>query len=374
MTARRLIALLLATALLGALAAPAAPASDGPAATPAAKKGKKKCKKAKKGKKAGKKAKGCKRKGGPGAGPGSGLPGKPVEPEPPVDPVVSSVAVTPQIVLGGDGASVEVTLAQPAETGGQEVELLSNEPARVGVPAEVEVPEGETVGSFPATTTAGPTVTVPITAYVGASDASASLTVVDEPSLTNLTLARRCFPDVGLVDYGSNRVNLDVPAADPITVTLQSSDPTALAVPPSVLIEPDHSQEFFGVSTLMTSPEVTVTASYDGEASIATASVLDGSTERAIDSVSVFPQSVQPGAGATGTVTLGCEAGPGGATVVLGSSSPEVSVPASVFVPEDSLSATFPIATTMDADGTVTISATLGGTEQALLTIEQFGT
>ncbi|MGZ5310713.1 MAG: hypothetical protein ACXWZK_03195 [Solirubrobacterales bacterium] len=375
MTARRLIVLLVASALLGAGLAPAASAlaSGGPGETATAAKAKK-CKKAKKGAKKGKK---CKRKrsgAGPGGAPG-GLPGKPLEKEPPVDPVVVALSLAPATVLGGTASSGEVTLAQPAEPGGQEVELQSAQPSRALVPAAIEVAAGETNAGFPISTTGGPTLTVPITASIGGSDVSSNLRVVEDPSLMRLALARQCYPSVGLVSFGANRVTLDVPVASDTAIALESSDSLSLSVPPSVTVPEGSDNATFGIATLLASPSVSVTATLDGNSQTDSASVRDSSSAPpALASVSVSPATIQPGAGSTGTVTLDCEAGEGGATVALASGSPEVDVPSSVLVPEDALSATFPITTTTAAEGNVPITGTLGASEQALLTIEQLGT
>lgn len=374
MTARRMIVLLIASALLGACLAPGASAlaSGGPGETATAAKAKK-CKKAKKGAKKGKR---CKRKGS-GAGPGGpgGLPGKPLEKEPPVDPVVVALSLAPATVLGGTASVGEVTLAQPAEPGGQDVEIQSAQPSRAVVPGAIEVAAGETKAAFPISTTGGPTLTVPITASIGSSDVASNLRVVEDPSVIELTLARQCYPSVGLVSFGANRVGLDVPTPDDAAVALQSSDPLALAVPPFVTVPAGSDNAVFGVSTLGTSSSVTVTATLDGNSQTDSASVRDASSpDPVLASVSASPATIQPGAGSIGTVTLDCEAGVGGETVALASGSPDVGVPASVLVPEDALSATFPITTTTAAEGNVPITGTLGASEQALLTIEQLGT
>ena len=365
---------LIASALLGACLAPAAFA-EGPIAEPAKAK-KKKCKKKPKSKK---KGKGCKKRGGSGSGSGSGspgLPGKPVEPDPPVSPQVASFTVAPPTVLGGTSSVGEVTLAQPAEAGGQDVSLTSGEPARAMVPASVEVPEGQSSVDFSIDTTFGPTVIAPINAYIGLdSNRAAELKVVEKASVDRLTLARECYPSVGLTAFGANRVFLDVPAGNDTVIGLQSSDPLVLEVPSTVTVPDGSTAAIFGVDTLAASSGVTVTATLDGVGVTDSASIRDASSPApAVSAVSVSPNSVQPGAGSTGTVTLDCEAGPGGATVALATNSSQVGVPASVFVPEGSLTATFPVTTTTSADGNVTITATLGGEVETVLTVEQFGT
>lgn len=372
---RRLIVLALAAALLGAAPSPAALAADaGPPATVAKKA--KKCKK--KGGKAGKKK--CRKKKGAPGSTSPGLPGKPLQqnpPELPPPPVVSAVEIAPGTVLAGAGATGTVTIGAPAGTGGQPVNLEALEPARVSVSGTVYVAAGETKADFGIATTAGPSVTVPITAHIAASSAGADLKIVAEPSLTGVALARQCFPSPGLTSFGVNQVTLDVNSPAETDVTLASSDPAVLGVPPDVTVPSGSQTGVFGVDTLAASlGTVTVTATLGTSTAQDSASVRDGSSPPlAVESVGVFPDTIQPGTGATGTVTLDCEPGPGGVSVALSDDSPDVDVAASVLVPEGSLSATFPIATTGDADGVVHVTATLGtSSAQGSLVIEQFGT
>jgi hypothetical protein len=74
-------------------------------------------------------------------------------------------------------------------------------------------------------------------------------------------------------------------------------------------------------------------------------------------------------------VTLDCEAAAGGAVVNLSSSSPDVTVPSTVTVQQDKLTATFPISTAGSASaGDVTITATRGGSQLAVLHVTTLGT
>jgi hypothetical protein len=91
-----------------------------------------------------------------------------------------------------------------------------------------------------------------------------------------------------------------------------------------------------------------------------------------LNSVTVNPGSVTGGSGATGTVTLGAPAPSGGAMVTLSTNnSSAVGVPASVNVPMNATTATFPVATTpVTNDTSVVIAATYNNTTQtATLTV-----
>jgi LmbE family N-acetylglucosaminyl deacetylase len=84
----------------------------------------------------------------------------------------------------------------------------------------------------------------------------------------------------------------------------------------------------------------------------------------AVDEISVSPTVVPGGDGAQGTVRLSSRAPPGGLSVPLSSSNPSAAqVPASVTVPGDAVSVTFPVTTsTVSARVDVTLSANIRGT------------
>ncbi len=87
------------------------------------------------------------------------------------------------------------------------------------------------------------------------------------------------------------------------------------------------------------------------------------------------PNSIVVGNTSTGTVSLDCEAPPGGIVVSLSSDHPGAHVPVSVTVPEGQLSAAFTITSDITATpGPAVISATAGDTVQATLTLRAIGT
>jgi len=91
----------------------------------------------------------------------------------------------------------------------------------------------------------------------------------------------------------------------------------------------------------------------------------------AVASLAANPATVVGGAASTGTVTLTAAAPAGGASVLLGSASPAVTVPANVAVSAGATAAAFPIGTTAVAVTTAaTISAAYGGaTKTAVVTV-----
>jgi hypothetical protein len=378
MMIRKIALLLVALAVIGASAIPAAGAGtggDGVAVAAA-----KKCKKKKGASKSAKKKKKCKKKKA-GSSPSSpGLPGTPLsptpssppeEPPPPAEATVDAVTVDDDPVLGGTNTTGQVTISDPAPTGGKTVNLQSSFPTRIAVPPSVQVAAGQDTAGFPVTTTDGPTVTATITANIGPSSRDVQLTAVDDPGVASVTLAYKCFPGVGLVNVGGNSVTLNVPAPANTTVDLFSSAPSALSVPASVTVPTGASAAFFDVDTHQVTPSVTVTATLDTSAANDTARVRDGSSPTPVlESLTLTPDEVILGDTTSGIVELDCEAGPGGLTVTLATDNGDVVLPASVLVPQDEVTATFPIGLTPTAAaGTATISGTLGGTAQDLLTI-----
>jgi hypothetical protein len=148
-----------------------------------------------------------------------------------------------------------------------------------------------------------------------------------------------------------------------------------------VTVQAGSSSATFGVNTFETVPPpgVTVKGSLTGafgktEATSPPSSIRDDSSDPpVVVGISATPTNVAPSSSVTGKVTLDCEAPAGGTTVTLVSSNPSsVTVPATVDVPADALSVTFPITASAGASGTATITATPdGGTpEQVTVTVD----
>jgi len=307
---------------------------------------------------------------------GSALPGQATHPNvtpPSQAPAVrvSALGVASSPVLGGNGTSGQVTIDGAAPSGGQSVALQSSDPSRVTVPPNVVVAAGQTTVGFPVGTTAGSTLTTTLTAAVGSSNATAQLKVVSAPSVESLSLQRSCFTPGS---FAANRVTLDVPAPADTPVQLSSDFPLDLSVPTSAVVPSGSKTAFFTATALLPNPLVTVTATL-GAPVTDSASVSATSPNPAVQSVSIQPDSVTVGGSAVGTVTLDCEAvGVTGTLVNLSSDLPGVTVPPSVTVLQDQLTATFPINTS--AAGTATIGAhtATGGTQTAELDVNNLGT
>jgi hypothetical protein len=364
---RRITIAVLAAFLVGAVLAVPASSKTGPQAVAA-----KKCKKGKKGKK-GKKKKGCKRSSSASGLPGQATPSKPTPPNsPPSAPIlhVSDVSVAPNPVFAGNPTTGHLTLDAAAPSGGQQVNLQSSDPS-VSVPGGVIVAPGQDNASFAVTTTAGTPATSTLTASIGASNATTQLDVVDTASVSSVKLERQCFT---LGPFSSNRVTLDIPAPNDTSVGLSSDDTSALTVPPSVVVPSGSTSAFFSVNAIAASASpVTVTATLGLSSASDSAPVSATDPPTHADDLSLHPDTLIAGNGTTGTVTLDCEAPPGGTPVTFSSADPGVSVPADgvVTVPAGQLRVDFEIDTDQGlADGPYDISATAGGdTVHATLTI-----
>jgi hypothetical protein len=348
---------------------------------------KSKCKKKKAKRAAAAKKKKCERGGAGGAA--TSLPGQATHPNvtlpvttPPVTTPslkVSGLSVVDNPILGSRSTQGQVTINGVAPAGGQPVALVSSSP-RVSVPSAVQVDQGQTTASFVVDTTTGPTVTVSLTATIGTSSKHVDLNVVEEPSVKSVTLGYKCFPDVDLLSFGTNRVTLDVPADVDSPVGLLSSNTSYLTVPSAVTIQAGSSSATFGVNTIATvlsPPGVTVTGSL-GSSNVPSApsSIRDDSSDPPVVAGVSAPANVVPGSSAMGTVTLDCEApSPGGTSVTLTSDDPShvTVVPSPVPVPADKLSQTFTIIVGAGATigSTVHIGETPGdaGSPRATLTI-----
>jgi hypothetical protein len=326
---------------------------------------KSKCKK-KKTKRAAtaKKKKKCKRGGAGGAA--TSLPGQATHPNvtptvtTPTTPArqVSSVSVVDNPILGGRSTQGQVTINGIAPSEGQPVELKSSTPT-VSVPSLVQVAQGQTTASFSVGTTEGSDVTATVTASIGASSKQVVLNVVDEPSVKSVTLAYHCFPDVGLLNFGTNRVTLDVPADVESSVGLLSSNTSYLTVPSAVNVQAGSSSATFGVNTIATvlsPPGVTVAGSL-GSSNVPSApsSIRDDSSDPQVVAGVSAPATVPRGSSVQGTVNLDCEAPLDGTQVTLSSDTSGVTVsPSPMVVLEGALSETFTVGVEADVDiGTV---------------------
>ena len=175
---------------------------------------------------------------------------------------VSSIAVDPSTVIGGNSAVGTVTLTSKAAPGGYVV-ALSSDNADITVPAEVTVAEGQTTATFP----------VDFAVVADDSDGAITAQLNGSSKSANVSLKAANVSSLGLSKTstaGGNDVTgtitLDGMApAGGLTVTLSSSN-SKVVVPASVTVLEGMTEATFTATTVptATATDVTVTASARG--------------------------------------------------------------------------------------------------------------
>ncbi len=184
--------------------------------------------------------------------------------------------VSPAVVLEGAGTltnQVCVTIQEP-QASDLVLQLTSSRPDDVSVPATVTIPAGSTnapcalvIGNDSLLN--GPRLVTLTASSAGLAPAAATLTVLDDETNTlTLTLALGPVLTEGAGTVAGT-VRLSQPADAAITVGLASSDPTALTVPPTIVIAQGATSAVFQATVVddlfLDSPQlVTVTASVTG--------------------------------------------------------------------------------------------------------------
>ena len=285
----------------------------------------------------------------------------------------------PKLVKAGSAVTGTVKFAGIAPTGGVTVPLFAYSNASDAVvPSSVAVPAGQS--QAPVTVTAHQNGGF-ITLYRNAADQATracdksavtcvNMTVVQPPQFqaadlcpTNLV----CSLTSGTVAAGGTMyLQLSVwQWPDPLVVTLSSSNPQVVPVPPSVTFQGDDNfaDLKITVGTVSTPTTVTITGTcascVSGVYSNTRSVTLLVNPAVAVSAVSLPQADLKGGTAATGTVTLSWPAGTGGTKVNLSSSNPSLcTVPASITIPAGQTSGSFAVTTQpVPAAATVTISA-----------------
>jgi hypothetical protein len=140
----------------------------------------------------------------------------------------------PNRLLVGQSDTLRV-FTDAAAQGDQVVTLTSTNPAVLAVPGTLNIPGGET-GSLDVNIAGLATGTTTLTATLGASTQTLDVTVVDAPTLTSINLSSRV--QTGL--RSSLSIQTDVGPTTDTLITLTSTDPSVLAVPPTMLLQADN--------------------------------------------------------------------------------------------------------------------------------------
>jgi hypothetical protein len=195
-----------------------------------------------------------------------------------VTPSVSSVALNPNSVVGGNNPIGTVSLTGAAPAGGAVVALMSSNTAVATVPATATVSASATSANFLVTTSGVAASTgVTITAGYNGSSQPATLTVTPA-SLSSVALNPTSVVG-GSPATGTVTLNGASPPGSGAVVGLSSSNTSAATVPPTVTINAGASQANFPVTTktVSSSTASTISASYQGGNASATLTVVSSS-------------------------------------------------------------------------------------------------
>ena len=254
-------------------------------------------------------------------------------------PVMATLIVEPNAVVGGSSAMGTLELSSVAPVGGLAVSLTSSI-SDVGVPLSVTVPAGSTSVTFVIQTTkVTDDVTAVITASLNGNTRASQIRVVAHQLAT---VAITPSSVSGGSSY-TGRVTLQQAApAGGIVVSLTSSD-SSVSVPSSVTIDAGKSTvTFSGSTTAVTSTKVvTVTATLNGNNVTDTLRV----QQPGIKAISLSANSVTGGVGSQLTLTLDAPAPVGGWVVNLASSDASATLATIATVPAGQTIVTVPVST-----------------------------
>ena len=192
---------------------------------------------------------------------------------------LSSLALNPASVTGGNSSSGTVTLSGPAPAGGAQIALTSSNTTAARTPASVTVAAGATSATFAVSTSVvSASTSVTITGTRGGVAKTATLTVKPvpppAPTLSSLTLSPSSV--VGGEQSSRGTVTLSAPAPAGGAVITLSSNNGAASVPASILIPAGASSASFTVNTsiVLISTSATISGHYGGATRTATLAVL----------------------------------------------------------------------------------------------------
>ncbi len=278
---------------------------------------------------------------------------------------LSSVTLTPGVVIGGTSSTGTVTLNGRAPAGGVVVTLSSSNAAAAQVPASVTVAANATTATF--TVTSSPVASNTSSTISGTYISTRTATLTVNAATLNSVIVSPASVLGGISSTGTVTLNGPAPSGGAV-VTLSSSNTTAAQVPASVTVAANTTTATFTVTTspVGANSSVTITGTR-GTAHTATLTV----TAATLSSVSLSPTSVIGRTSSTGTVTLNGPAPFGGAVVTLSSSNATAAqVPATVTVAANATTATFTVTTNPVAtNASVTITGTRGTAHTATLTV-----
>ncbi len=280
----------------------------------------------------------------------------------------TSLALSPESMVGGDTSTATVTLNGPAGPQGVTLLLTSSDPAAT-VPPTLFIPKGSNTGTFKVTTVGVNTWTVSIvTASIVGVWKSANLSITPT-SLVGFTLTPNLIVG-GQTSTGVVRLlGPAAPSGSSVLITCQNP---LVTVPASVTVPGGQTTATFPITSQGVSAKafVPIKASLNGDLqAILTLDILS------LVSVKLDPSTVAGASPSTGTVFFNGPAGPGGVVINLASDQKAAQVPATISVPAGQSSGTFTVLTSPVTKRTsANISASLRTvTVSAALTMNPIG-
>lgn len=285
-----------------------------------------------------------------------------------VTPWLQNLTMSPTQVVGGNNATGRVTLVQNAPAGGLAITLSTNRADLVSFPTVV-VPAGTNTAAF-TVTTQGVATTVPVSITASAAGVGRATTLTIKPA--NLASVTFNPPRITAGSQSTGTVTLNGKTGNPgftVNLAVQGAPAGYTLNPTSLTFTSGQTSKTFTISTPFEasniSRTVVATRSAIGGYPASTAQgtlVIDAS---ALIGFTIAPTSVEGGASATGTITLGTPAQSGGAVVNI-SVAPNngiVNPPAQVVIPQGATTTTFQIPTeSLLSTQVFNITATRGGT------------
>lgn len=254
---------------------------------------------------------------------------------------VETLTVAPNPIVGGNKGQGTASLALNAAAS-TVVHLTSSNPAVVTVPASVTIPLGARTAAFQVTTknVANP-VSVTISATVGPTTKQIVLQVVPV-RLVGFTLSVPSAFEGGIV---TGQVSLNGPApSGGVVVKFANNNPAAATIPASVTIPAGTTAKSVSINCkAVTSTQQAIFTATHGQVSLPQTLIV---APIGIQSMFLSSSSATGGQTVSGSVTLAVRAPSGGIKVNLTSNNTAVAtVPTTVTVPANSLSASFTVTT-----------------------------
>src|SRR3954453_2569080 len=287
---------------------------------------------------------------------------------------LASLALTSASIAGGATTTGTVTLTGPAPAGGATIRLSGSMEGQVVTPPNVTVPAGSTSATFTITAPSVPaTYYVLIQASLGFNaTAQAKLLEIRPGSTATPTLAGFSVSPTDIVSGTSTQGIVQLVTSAPAgggVVTLTSSNPALLQVPPTVSVPAGNNSTSFPITTRATSvfTTVEVDASAGGVTRSAFINLAAAPTAPSLLSLAIAPASVAGGSNATGTVQLSSAAPSGGVLVTLATGNQSVAQPPPIVtVPAGQSQASFTVTTSpVTANTQVTLTAFSGSTTRS---------